>query len=175
MRGFSPGRINVRNPAESIAIFRKDDKWLNSVHKLQHCLCHLTAQTKEHTQTRNPFWAITMAIITIKRKNNYWNSEKKINWCYLKRHYVPINVKPQGGLWGEAGHSRGVWPRFVFSVQMPNPGDVIMVKKSTNSPLTVKVKCPEPQAAMIQSLCHGQTSYVKYPAYAPFLPSAPAA
>ena len=33
MRGFSPGRINVRNPAESIAIFRKDDKWLNSVNK----------------------------------------------------------------------------------------------------------------------------------------------
>ena len=43
------------------------------------CLCHLTAQSKEHTQTRDPFWAITMAIITIKRKNNYLNSAKKNN------------------------------------------------------------------------------------------------
>ena len=29
-----------------------------------------------------------------------------------------------------------------------------------------KVKCPDPQDAMIKSPCHGQTSYVKYPAYA---------
>jgi len=71
-----------------------------------HCLCHLTAQSKEHTETRNPFWAITMAIITIERKNNYWNSAKKKKKCNLKRYYAPINIKPQGG--GGTGHSREV-------------------------------------------------------------------
>ena len=35
---------------------------------------------------------------------------------------------------GEAGHRQGIWPRFISSVQMPNPRDVIIVQKSTNSP-----------------------------------------
>ena len=46
-------------------------------------------------------------------------------------YYAPINVKPQRGE-GEAGHRRGIWPRFIFSVQMPNPRDVINFQKSTS-------------------------------------------
>ena len=55
MQGFSTGRINVRNPAESIAIFRQDDKWLNSVHKYNTVYAIKLRKVKSTLRPETPF------------------------------------------------------------------------------------------------------------------------